>query len=206
MKVTRPFALAKLLGASMLLAGLGLPGMALGEARETDASARESGAAVPAGSASADPAPPPTVNLDRLLRLPTAYYDGANRYGGAGPSEWRTRFAEARAAIERARRELAETQEQLGHTAADSSQWQMGAPGLGNPDPEHSTVSHKLRSQVRTLREGMVAAERQLKDLDIEADLVGVPQPWRRPEGQAAPGEVDEAYEFGTEHGKRPLP
>ena len=144
------------------------------------------------------------MNLDRLLRLPTSYYDSANRYGGARASEWRTRFAEASATVERKRRELAEAQEELGHTASDSSQWQMGAPGLGSPDPEHSTVSHKLRSQVRELREDVAAAERGQKDLVIEADLVGVPESWRRPEGQPASGEADEPYEFGSEGGKRP--
>jgi hypothetical protein len=144
------------------------------------------------------------VNLDRLLRLPTSYYDSANRHGGATAREWRTRFAEASATVERKRRELADTQAELGHTASDGSQWQMGAPGLGNPDTEHSTVSHKLRSQVRTLREDVAVAERRQKDLVIEADLAGVPEPWRRPVGQPASGEADEPYEFGVERGKRP--
>ena len=136
--------------------------------------------------------PPPKVDIDRLLRLPTSYTsgsydDGAPRQRGATASDWRRRFAEADEALDGAKRNLSDAQSKLEHTAADSAQWQMGAPGLGTPDADHATVSYKLRAQIRTLRDELEVAEKKRKDLAIEADLAGVPDTWRRPSGEAEP-------------------
>ena len=128
------------------------------------------------GDAPSEPAP--AVDLDRLLRLPSSYDAGTatSRYGSSTASDWRERFAEANGSLEKAQHRLAETQSQLGNMASDSSQWQMGAPGLGSSDAEHATVSYKLRAQLRELRDDLVVAEKRHKQLVVEADLAGVPQ------------------------------
>jgi hypothetical protein len=139
-------------------------------------------------------APPPDVDLDQLLRLPNSYDAGGGgrngRYGNSSPTDWRNRFADSNSAVDRARKDLADMQEELGTTAADSSQWQMGAPGLGKPDAEHATVSYKLRVQIRDLRKELQEAEKRHKELVIEADLAGVPAAWRRPHGEEPPEEA----------------
>jgi hypothetical protein len=135
------------------------------------------------------PDPAPAVDIDRLLRLPTSYDAGEAtiRYGSSTATDWRERFSEANEALEKAQSRLAETQSQLGSMASDSSQWQMGAPGLGKPDAEHGTVSYKLRAELRTQRDDLVVAEKQHKQLAIEADLAGVPEALRHSEGQPEP-------------------
>lgn len=146
------------------------------------------GDTAPAASGTAPP--PPVVDFDRLLRLPTSYKDSARQHGGSTAGDWRRRFAEADEAVEKAKRNLQATQSELQHTAADSGQWQMGAPGLGKPDAEHSTVSFKLRTLMREQRSELEAAKKQQRDLRIEADLRAVPGAWRRPEGQPDPDET----------------
>ena len=161
------------------------PGGSAGSDSDTghDAAAAPTSAPAPVG----DPPPPPEVDFDRLMRLPSSYTSGAARQGGATASDWRVRFAEADASLADAKQSLSDAQSKLEHTAADSSQWQMGAPGLGTPDAEHATVSYKLRAEIRSLREELAQAEKKRKDLAIEADLSGVPDSWRRPEGDSTP-------------------
>ena len=170
----------------MLLIGLALPEIAAGEASAAGANAPELVSADSGGDPTRAALPPPTVDLDRLLRLPRSYQASTNRHGGGTAASWRTRFLESSAAAEEVRQTLAAAQAQLENAAATSSQWQLGAPGLGSPDAEHATVSYKLRSQIRQLRDDVVTAEKSHQELMIEADLAGVPQSWRRPEGQVA--------------------
>jgi hypothetical protein len=123
--------------------------------------------------------PPPDVSLDRLLKLPDDYGVDSERRGGAGASEWRRRFRDAHARLDSARERLARTQSQLEQVAQDSDQWQMAAPGTSTP--ENSPLSYKLREDLRRQRDEVALAERQLKDLEVEANLAGVPEQWRKP-------------------------
>jgi hypothetical protein len=134
--------------------------------------------AAPSQTAPARDALPPQLGLDRLLRLPDSFAVAEVRRGGATRSEWQRRFVEARGGIAEARAELARVQERLGNAAGSGGQWQASAPGLGTPDPKTSTVSYKLRQDLRRLRDAEGEAESRLLDLQVRADLAGVPADW----------------------------
>ena len=56
----------------------------------------------------------------------------------------------------------------------------MAPPGVSNAGgPTNSPLSFRLRQELLRKREDLEAAERSLRDLRIEADLVGVPVDWR---------------------------
>jgi hypothetical protein len=134
-------------------------------------------AAEAAEPGSGDPEP---VALDRLLQLPESYgvEGGEPPSGGASASDWRARFADADEELALARRSLADAQRELEATAGDSSQWQISAPGV-RADAENSGTGLANRQRVRRYREEVEEAERRRRALEIEADLAGVPAPWR---------------------------
>ena len=142
--------------------------------------------AEPAGEAGEGPDPGseaeqvvPPVDLDRLLTLPSSYVADGERRGGARRGEWRTRFLEARDKVAEAEVEVARLQTKLEGISADSASWSAGAPGLSNPDPQSSPLSYGLLQQIRHAREAVEAAERELRELDVNADLAAVPESWR---------------------------
>ena len=53
----------------------------------------------------------------------------------------------------------------------------MSAPGTTTP--ENSPLSFKLRVEIKRRREEITQAERELRKLEIEADLADVPADWR---------------------------
>ena len=59
----------------------------------------------------------------------------------------------------------------------------MGAPGLGaieeGHDPRDSPLDYQLTQTLRRNREELARAERQLQDLEVEANLASVPADWR---------------------------
>jgi hypothetical protein len=121
----------------------------------------------------------PTIDLDQLLKLPDSYMADAERRGGASRSEWRERFFRARENIEARQEELERLQAKMEGIAVDGSSWAAGAPGLSNPDPSTQTLNYKLRQDLRRAREDIEQAERDLRDLRVEADLANVPETWR---------------------------
>ncbi len=121
----------------------------------------------------------PVVDLDRLLRLPDSYVADGERRSGASRSEWRARFFEAREQLDELRDEIDRLQAKMEGLAGDSGTWAAGAPGLGAPDPKNSTLSYKLRQEIRRTREEIDEAERMLRDLRVQADLADVPEAWR---------------------------
>jgi hypothetical protein len=154
--------------------------------------------AVIAAAAQADPPPesPPAPNagagdigLDSLLRLPpTASPAAEPRAGGATKQEWQQRFATARGDVETARQAIDKAQDELGKLARGTDNWQMAAPGAqAGTQTETSPMSYKLRQELRNQREELASAERRLTDLEVEANLAGVPEEWTRPPGEAAP-------------------
>jgi len=52
-------------------------------------------------------------------------------------------------------------------------------PGV-EQDTSRNPVDFQLRTQLRRHREEMDRLERKLRQLDIEANLAGVPEEWRR--------------------------
>ena len=127
-----------------------------------------------------EPAPDavPQVALDDLLSLPSGYQADLERRAGATQAEWRDRFAESRNKLEDAKQRLADAEEELDQVSETSSAWQVAAPG--SREPQTSPLSLRLRDEVRGQRRAIDLAERELRALDVEADLASVPQAWRR--------------------------
>jgi hypothetical protein len=123
--------------------------------------------------------------LDALLHLPTNFVSEEPRaVAGAGESVWRRRFEKADQELSEARSALAATKSELEGVAVSggSSQWSIAAPGGGgggDTPSATSPLSFRLRQQLRVNREQVTAAERARRELQIEADLAGVPQRWR---------------------------
>ncbi|HVH20778.1 MAG TPA: hypothetical protein VNF72_20995 [Myxococcota bacterium] len=149
-----------------------------------------------AGAAQADPAPTPqgsttgkapAVGLDSLLKLPpSGASPGEARAGGVTRQEWEQRFAIARGDVAAAQGAIDKAQQELGTLAKGTENWQMSAPGA-QANAENSPMSYRLRQELRKQREELSAAERRLTDLEVEANLAGVPEEWTRPPDQAAP-------------------
>ncbi len=119
----------------------------------------------------------PQVALDDLLSLPSGYQTDVQRRAGATQSEWRARFAESRTKLTQAKQQLARAEEELNQLSETSSGWQVAAPG--SRDPQASPLSLRLRDEVRGQRRTIDVAERELRALDVQADLASVPQEWR---------------------------
>lgn len=144
---------------------------------------------VGAAAAGQDGEGPENVPLDRLLKLPQASGAGpVETRGGSTRGEWLARFERARADLEAARSALDATRSQIEKKAGEESAWRMGAPGLGGAGASaaEAPLDYKLTQELRRNREEMERAERQLQDLEVEANLAGVPPEWRGAP-QAAP-------------------
>ena len=156
---------------------LALPVQAQDEPDETDP-----GLVVP--SVPKGPGAESAPGLDALLSLPKDYLQPKGRtVGGAGEDEWRRRFARAHDRLQKAQAALDETKGALDNAAdgSGSSQWAVAPPGAGGGggSPTDSPLSFKLRQEILRNRESLEEAERNLRDLRIEADLAGVPVDWR---------------------------
>ena len=122
------------------------------------------------------------VPLDRLLKLPAAPgTTGGETRAGSTRGEWLARFESARQDLEAARAALEATRGQIEDKASDESAWRMGAPGLGGAtgNAADAPLDYKLTQDLRRNREEVERAERQLQDLEVEANLAGVPTEWR---------------------------
>lgn len=120
---------------------------------------------------------PPEVPLNDLLGLPSGYAPEVERRGGATQGQWRDRFVLVRDRIQESKRLLAKAEKELDSVSETSSAWQVAAPG--SSDPQTSPLSLRLREEVRGHRESIEVAERELRALDVQADLASVPQEWR---------------------------
>ena len=72
--------------------------------------------------------------------------------------------------------------------ARGTDNWQMAAPGA-KAGTETSPMSYRLRQELRRQREELASAERRLTDLEVEANLAGVPEEWTRPETPPKPSQ-----------------
>jgi len=123
--------------------------------------------------------------LDALLHVPSDYLAPRGRtIGGVGEPEWRRRFAQVHKQLRGAQSALDEIKASLDEASegGGSSQWAVAPPGVSNAGaggPTNSPLSFRLRQELLRKREDLEAAERSLRDLRIEADLVGVPVDWR---------------------------
>jgi hypothetical protein len=134
-----------------------------------------------AGPAPADPAeapaPRPAPTLDQLMKLPTGSDYGVERRGGFTRGEWRLRFARLDAALAEEERGLDASQAELDRIAGSADQWLFGPPGTTNTD---APLDYRLRQEISRRKQEIERLERARKDLDVEANLAGVPDEWRR--------------------------
>lgn len=148
-------------------------------------------AALAAGAEEAE-APAPSVPLDRLLEVPRDVEVSTRRQGGASRDEWRARFAEVRTQRAQAQAALEAAQKELEGIAADTSQWQMTAPGLGGVQAasggEQGPLSYRLKQEIRRQREEIERADQRLQELRVQANLAGVPEEWIAEEEPPASG------------------
>ena len=135
---------------------------------------------------SADPGGP---NLDQLLKLPNSAEYSAEKRGGATRSEWRQRFHEARASAKAAEKALKKAQDELAQVAGSKDEWQFSPPGLPANTGEDSTASFQLRQEVKRQRSEVERSRARLRDLEVEANLDGVPDDWRDPSTEAHSGD-----------------
>ena len=127
---------------------------------------------------SAEPPAAEPADLDRLLKLPQDQSYGVDRRGGLSRGEWRTRFLEVRTSLDSERKALADAQRKLDEVAGTASNWQMAPiPGMeASPD---APLDYQLRLQIRRHRSEIDRLDKKLRELEIEANLAGVPDDWR---------------------------
>ena len=131
------------------------------------------------GPAAATPQPAGTgVALDQLLTLPSNRSYTVERKGGLTRGEWRTRYGEVRGDLAKERAAYEETQGKLEDAAG--GQWSVNPIPGAEQDTSKNPVDFQLRTQLRRHREEIDRLERKLRQLDIEANLAGVPEEWRR--------------------------
>ena len=147
----------------------------------------------PASARAQDPVPsqPPSgskVGLERLLRLPDQLDYETDERAGATRSEWRARFEEARGSLSSAEAALEAAQDELAEQVGKKDAWSVAPPGLPAESTDGGTDSFRLREEVRRQRAEVARAKHRLRELEIQANLAGVPDAWRGPSTGASPG------------------
>jgi hypothetical protein len=128
------------------------------------------------GAASEEPSP--AVELERLLQLPSSLDYSVQTRGGQTPGEWRARFRRLQAALADERVALAEAERRLDDAASSADAWTLG-PILPGASPGEAPLDFELRQEIRRRREEIERIQRQLRELQVEANLAGVPAEWR---------------------------
>ncbi len=148
-------------------------------------------AVVAAGPLSAEepgeprPAAQQPPDLERLLRLPNDLDYDVERRGGATRGEWRTRFREGRQELSQARASLERSQRELEGVAVESEAWLLAPPGV--TDSSEAPLSYRLHQEIKRHRAEVERAQTRLRELEIEAELAGVPKDWREEPSAPAP-------------------
>ncbi len=127
-------------------------------------------------------------DLDQLLKLPSSVEFAAEKKGGATRNEWRQRFHEARTAVKEADVALKKAQDELAEVAGAKDDWQFTPPGLPAEASTDAGGSVQLRQEVKRQRGEVDRSKSRLRELDVEANLAGVPDAWRDPSTEARSG------------------
>jgi hypothetical protein len=124
------------------------------------------------------PDAPPQVDLEELLKLPGDVHYDVEKRGGATQGEWRARFQKVRGELAQERVALERSQLELEKVAGSADSWQLAPPGV-NSNRSEAPLDFRLRTEIRQHRAEVDRLEKQLRDLDVEANLAGVPEAWR---------------------------
>lgn len=160
-------------------AGGALPGAALAQSSGAPTTA-EPAPADGDGSASR---PKPKLGIDSLLRPRSVTPRTAvpatpteESYGGRNRQAWANAFTDARAevrfaaeAVEKSKKKLSEVSQGGGYTYNP-----LGGTEASPTDPE----VQKAKAQRDRDKKALEAAQKRLRDLDVEASLAGVPDAW----------------------------
>jgi hypothetical protein len=96
------------------------------------------------------------------------------------PGEWRVRYRNLREALEYEREGLEAAREELAKIASTASAWTLAAPIPGaSAAAADAPLDYQLRQEIRRHKSEIEHLERALRDLDVRADLAGVPSAWR---------------------------
>ena len=144
-------------------------------------------AAAPASSQEPEPVAPetsraaaPQVDLDQLLKLPSTVDYSVEKRAGLTPGEWRTRFQWLRTALEAEREALALAESELERIAGSADAWQVGPPVPGmSAGSSDAPLDFRIRQAINRHRHEIERLERQLRELEVEANLAMVPEDWR---------------------------
>ena len=145
-------------------------------------------AAVPASSQNPDQATPevsagdpPRVELDQLLKLPSTLDYSVEKRGGRTEGEWRSRFRELRTALEAEEEGLDLAEEDLERVAGTSDAWSVAPPmpGMGAAAAD-APLDYRIRQTINRHRQEIERLERQIRELEVEANLALVPEDWRK--------------------------
>jgi hypothetical protein len=141
-------------------------------------------AAAPASAQDPNPAAPegdsPQVALDQLLKLPSDYSSSVEKRGGLTAGEWRSRFNELRKALEAEKKGLKVSEADLERVAGTADAWAVGPPipGMSQAASE-APLDYRIRHAINQHRAEIERLERQLRELEVEANLALVPEDWR---------------------------
>ena len=119
----------------------------------------------------------PQVDLDSLLKLPESMRYDVERKGGATRGEWRERFVSLRVDLAREREVLETAKLSLEKAASGADAWTFSPAGIGAMD---SPVDYQLREKIHRGEAEVARLEHGLRELEVEANLAGVPEDWRR--------------------------
>ncbi len=142
-------------------------------------------AAAPAWAQKPSPATPegdsPQVALDKLLKLPSDYTTpSVEKRGGLTAGEWRSRFQELRKALEAEEEGLEVAEADLERVAGTADAWSVGPPmpGMSQASSE-APLDFRIRHAIDRHRSEIERLKRQLRELEVEANLALVPESWR---------------------------
>jgi hypothetical protein len=142
------------------------------------ASQAEQPAQSPVAAGEASPVAAP-VALERLLKLPDSLDYSLPSRGGATRPEWRARFESLRGELDEQRQGLEEAQAEIEKAAGSVDAWQVGPAIPGVEGGGDGPLDYRLRQQIRRHRAEIQRLERDLRALEVEANLVSVPPDWR---------------------------
>ena len=144
-------------------------------------------AAAPASSQEPEPVAPetsrrgaPQVELEQLLKLPSTLDYSVEKRVGLTPGEWRTRFQWLRTALAAEREALGLAESELERIAGSADAWQIGPPVPGmTGGSSDAPLDFRIRQTINRHRQEIERLERQLRELEVEANLAMVPEDCR---------------------------
>jgi hypothetical protein len=117
--------------------------------------------------------------LDRLLQLPSSLEYGGGERGGMTRGQWRARYRELRDALGANQKALESAQKELQTIAGSADAWTVGPPIPGGGASHDAPLDYQLRQEIQRYKSEIEHLERTLRELDVRADLAGVPAEWR---------------------------